>query len=176
MAAANKAPLSRTDVVSEIAAETQLAPRQVDEVVKALEGSLRRALSSGGEVRMSGFGTFRVSERGARTGRNPQTGESIKIAASKNVRFSAAKAFKDAIGGGKSAGKGGAAKGGAAKGGATKGAAKGGAEKGGATKGGAAKAGAAKGGAAKGGATKGAAKGGAAKGGAAKGAAKGGRK
>jgi DNA-binding protein HU-beta len=120
MAAANKAPLSRTDVVSEIAAETQLAPRQVDEVVKALEGSLRRALSSGGEVRMSGFGTFRVSERGARTGRNPQTGEAIKIAASKNVRFSAAKAFKDAIGGGKSAGKGGAAKGGAAKGGAAK--------------------------------------------------------
>jgi len=160
MAAANKAPLSRTDVVSEIAAETQLAPRQVDEVVKALEGSLKRALSSGGEVRMSGFGTFRVSERGARTGRNPQTGESIKIAASKNVRFSAAKAFKDAIGGGKSAGKGGAAKGGASKAGATKG----GAAKGGAAKGGASKAGAAKGGAtkaaAKGGATKGAAKGG----------------
>ena len=172
MAAANKAPLSRTDVVSEIAAETQLAPRQVDEVVKALEGSLRRALSSGGEVRMSGFGTFRVSERGARTGRNPQTGESIKIAASKNVRFSAAKAFKDAIGGGKSAGKGGAAKGGAAKAGAAKGgAAKGGAAKAGAAKGGAAKAGAAKAGASKGGATKAAAKGGATKG-----AAKGGRK
>jgi DNA-binding protein HU-beta len=167
MAAANKAPLSRTDVVSEIAAETQLAPRQVDEVVKALEGSLRRALASGGEVRMSGFGTFRISERGARTGRNPQTGESIKIAASKNVRFSAAKAFKDAIGGGKSAGKGGAAKGGAAKGGASKGAAKAGAAKGGAAKAGAAKAGAAK---------AGAAKGGAAKGGASKGAAKGGRK
>jgi DNA-binding protein HU-beta len=157
MAAANKAPLSRTDVVSEIAAETQLSSRQVDEVVKALEGSLRRALSSGGEVRMSGFGTFRVSERAARPGRNPQTGEAIKIAASKSVRFSAAKAFKDAIGG-KSAGKGGASKGGAAKG-----AAKGGAAKGGATKG-----------AAKG-ASKSAAKGGASKG-AAKGAAKGGRK
>ncbi|HEX8834901.1 MAG TPA: HU family DNA-binding protein, partial [Abditibacteriaceae bacterium] len=116
MAAAkgSTAPLSRADVVSEVSAQVDMPATKVDEVIKAFESSLKRALASGGEVRMLGLGTFKVSQRAARTGRNPATGESIKIAASKNVRFSAGKAFKDAIaGGGK--GKGGAAKAGAAK-------------------------------------------------------------
>ncbi len=99
------APLSRADVVGEVAAETQMPNAQVDHVIRAFESSLKRALGSGGEVRMVGLGTFKVSQRAARMGRNPKTGEPLQIAASKNVRFSAGKAFKEAIGGGKPAAK-----------------------------------------------------------------------
>lgn len=103
MAAAkgSTAPLSRADVVSEVSADVELPASKVDQVLKSFEGSLQRQLASGGEVRILGFGTFRVSERAARKGRNPKTGESIKIAASKNVRFSAGKAMKDAVAGSK---------------------------------------------------------------------------
>lgn len=107
-AAKSSAPLSRADVVDEVAAETKMPNAQVDQVIRAFEGSLKRTLSSGGEVRMVGLGTFKVSDRAARMGRNPKTGEPLQIAASKNVRFSAGKAFKDAIGGG--SGKAGATK------------------------------------------------------------------
>ena len=55
------------------------------------------ALKAGDKVQVVGFGTFEVKERAARTGRNPRTGETLEIAASKNVGFSAAKALKDAI-------------------------------------------------------------------------------
>jgi nucleoid DNA-binding protein len=111
-AANNKAPLSRADVVSEVSAQVELPASKVDEVIKSFEGSLKRALSSGNEVRLIGLGTFKVSSRGARMGRNPKTGEQIRIGASKNVRFTAGKAFKDAVADSK--GKGGA-KGAAAK-------------------------------------------------------------
>jgi DNA-binding protein HU-beta len=97
----NNAPHSRADVVSEVSAQTGMPASQVDQVIRAFEGSLMRKLASGGEVRMLGLGSFKVSQRAARQGRNPKTGESIKIKASKNVRFSAGKAFKDAIAGGK---------------------------------------------------------------------------
>ncbi len=98
-AAKSSAPLSRADVVSEVAAETQMANAQVEHVIRAFENSLKRALGSGGEVRMVGLGTFKVGQRAARMGRNPKTGEPLKIAASKNVRFSAGKAFKEAVSG-----------------------------------------------------------------------------
>lgn len=110
----SSAPLSRADVVSEVSAKTQMPNAQVDQVIRAFEDSLKRTLSSGGEVRMAGLGTFKVSDRAARMGRNPKTGEPLQIAASKNVRFSAGKAFKDAIGGPKS-GSAGKAKAGATK-------------------------------------------------------------
>ena len=89
MADSKNAPLSRADVVSEVSAQMGMPATQVDQVIRAFEGSLIRTLASGGEVRMLGLGSFKVSERAARKGRNPKTGESIKIAASKNVRFSA---------------------------------------------------------------------------------------
>lgn len=108
-----KQPLSRVDVVNEVAAATSMTQTDVDKVIRAYEDSLKRQLASGGEVRIVGFGTFKVSNRAAREGRNPATGDKIKIAASKNVRFSAGKAFKEAV-----ASKGGKAKGAAAKAGA----------------------------------------------------------
>ena len=100
MADSNNAPLSRADVVSEVSAQVDLPASQVETVIRAFEGSLQRALVSGTEVRMLGFGTFKQSSRAARPGRNPSTGAAIKIAASKGVSFKAGKALKDAVNGG----------------------------------------------------------------------------
>lgn len=195
------APLSRGDIVDDVAAQTDLPQSKVDQVTKAYEQTIIRTLASGGEVRIAGFGTFKVSARGERTARNPQTGEPITIAARNVPRFSPGSAFKQSLepaggskGGAKGGSKGAAAKGGA-KGGATgvakggsgggsKGGSSGGAKGGAGGASGGSKSGAA--GAAKGGATS-AAKGGAgggskggsgggAKGGAAKGGAKGSKK
>ena len=124
MAVSKNAPLSRADVVSQVATQTSMPATQVDQVIRAFEGSLMSALASGTEVRMLGLGSFKVSERAARKGRNPKTGESIKIAASKNVRFSAGKAFKDAVSGKKGAKKAAPAKAAGAKAAPAKAAAK----------------------------------------------------
>jgi DNA-binding protein HU-beta len=69
------------------------AARAVDSVIEAVTDALRR----GDQVTIVGFGTFSVRDRAARTGRNPQTGEEIKISASKNPLFKAGKALKDAV-------------------------------------------------------------------------------
>ncbi len=58
---------------------------------------MSKAVADGGSVQLIGFGTFSTGERSARTGRNPQTGETIEIAAAKTVKFTAGKAFKDAV-------------------------------------------------------------------------------
>ena len=68
--------------------------------VEALTGAITDALKQGEEVRIAGFGTFAISERGERQGRNPQTGEQITIAAFKAAKFTASKAVKDALNGG----------------------------------------------------------------------------
>jgi DNA-binding protein HU-beta len=65
--------------------------------VDALYESQVKSLKKDGGFTVVGFGTFKVSKRGARKGRNPQTGEAIKIAASKSVRFKASKSLKDSL-------------------------------------------------------------------------------
>ena len=77
-----------------------LTKADAGKVLEALIGSITDALKQGDEVRIAGFGTFGISERGERQGRNPQTGEAITIAASKAAKFTAAKAVKDALNGG----------------------------------------------------------------------------
>ncbi|MDA9553526.1 HU family DNA-binding protein [Emcibacteraceae bacterium] len=79
---ANSAGLSKTD-----------AGKAVDSVIDAISG----ALAAGGEVRMTGFGTFSTASRAASTGRNPRTGEAIQIAASTRPKFKAGKSLKDAV-------------------------------------------------------------------------------
>ncbi|MCW9088775.1 MAG: HU family DNA-binding protein [Gammaproteobacteria bacterium] len=69
------------------------AGRALDSMIDSVSGALKQ----GDTVNLIGFGTFMVRERAARTGRNPRTGESIKIAASKNPSFKAGKALKDAV-------------------------------------------------------------------------------
>jgi len=83
-----------TETVAELADLTKAdAARAVDAVIEAITN----ALKEGEQVTIVGFGTFQVRERGARTGRNPKTGEAIEIAASKMPAFKAGKALKDAV-------------------------------------------------------------------------------
>lgn len=89
--------MNKNDLVAAVADATGLskadAGKAVDGTLDAITGSLKK----GGEVRLVGFGTFSVAKRAASTGRNPRTGESIKIPASKQPKFKAGKALKDAV-------------------------------------------------------------------------------
>src|SRR5690606_24837669 len=86
---------SKTDVISEVASVTGLTKTSISEVVDTFLDTVQNWVASGNEVVFIGFGTFGVSQRAARTGRNPQTGAEIKIAASNSPKFKAGKAFKD---------------------------------------------------------------------------------
>ena len=71
--------------------------KETEKAYKAFIETVTEALKEGEKVQLVGFGTFDIGERATREGRNPQTGESIQIAASKSPRFKAGKAFKDAV-------------------------------------------------------------------------------
>jgi DNA-binding protein HU-beta len=96
---------SRSDIVSEVAEGLGETQAKVDLIVRAYEDAVTASLAKGGEVRLAGFGSFKVSKRAARTARNPQTGDPIKVAARKVARFQPAKALKDAVDGAKPAAK-----------------------------------------------------------------------
>ena len=89
--------MNKNELISSIASETGLTKTDAAKAVDAFVSSISSALKSGDEVRLVGFGTFEIRERGERTGRNPQTKETITIAASKAPVFKAGKAFKDAV-------------------------------------------------------------------------------
>ncbi len=89
--------MHKTDLVVALANNEQLSAHKADLVVSAFVEQITNALSRGETVSLLGFGSFNVSERAARTGRNPQTGAEIQIAASKAVTFKAGKALKDAV-------------------------------------------------------------------------------
>ena len=91
--------MNKTDLVNVVAAETELTKKDVEAIVNATVSAITKALVDGDKVQLIGFGTFEVKEVGEREGRNPKTGESIKIAASKKAAFSASKALKDALNG-----------------------------------------------------------------------------
>ena len=71
----------------------------VEDVLKSFVDVVSKELKNGGKIQLVGFGTFEVSERAAREGRNPQTGETMKIEASKSPKFKAGKALKDMVNG-----------------------------------------------------------------------------
>ncbi len=87
--------MNKGDLVEKIAEATGLTKKDSEASVNAFVDTIQAALKSGEKVAIAGFGTFDVSNRKARTGRNPQTGEEIKIAASKTPKFKAGKSFKD---------------------------------------------------------------------------------
>ena len=87
--------LSRTDITQAIAAKVELSNSQIESVVKEFEAVIAGQLKAKGEVRLLGFGTFKTSERAAREGRNPKTGEPLSIAARSVVQFVPAKALKE---------------------------------------------------------------------------------
>ncbi|MDO4432384.1 MAG: HU family DNA-binding protein [Aerococcaceae bacterium] len=88
---------NKAELVEKVASKTNLTKKDVTAAIEALFESITEELAAGEKVQLIGFGTFEVRERSARTGRNPQTGETIKIAASKVPGFKAGKALKDAI-------------------------------------------------------------------------------
>ena len=78
-----------------MAEQTNLSKKDVEAALKAFIGVVAEELKKGEKVQLVGFGTFEVSERAAREGRNPQTGETMQIKASKTPKFKAGKALKD---------------------------------------------------------------------------------
>lgn len=89
--------MTKANIVDAVATKTGVTKKAAEAAVNAALEAVTEALKAGDKVQVFGFGTFEVKERAARTGRNPRTGETLEIAASKNVGFSAAKALKDAI-------------------------------------------------------------------------------
>jgi DNA-binding protein HU-beta len=89
--------MNKSELVSAIAEKAGLTKAQAAAALDATVGAVTTALSKGDQVAIIGFGTFKVGERAARTGRNPQTGAEMKIPAAKVPKFSAGKALKDAV-------------------------------------------------------------------------------
>ena len=89
--------MNKNDLVASVATSAKLSKADAARAVEATLGNIAKALKSGTEVRLVGFGTFTVSRRAASEGRNPRTGERIKIPASKQPKFKAGKALKDAV-------------------------------------------------------------------------------
>lgn len=89
--------MNRRELVQAVAAHTGVDGKQVDQVLRGFTDVVTAVVSKGEPVGISGFAKFSKVERAARTGRNPQTGETIKIKASKKARITPLKAFKDAV-------------------------------------------------------------------------------
>jgi len=89
--------MNKSELIEAVASEADLSKADATRVTDAVLDSISKALRNGDQVAIVGFGTFSVRERAARTGRNPQTGETINIKASKTPGFKAGKALKDAV-------------------------------------------------------------------------------
>lgn len=89
--------MNRTELVAAMAEKTQLSKKDADLALKAFIDVVSEEMKKGEKVQLVGFGTFEVSERAAREGRNPATGEAMTIKASKAPKFKAGKALKDLI-------------------------------------------------------------------------------
>ena len=89
--------MNKSELIDAVAEAAELSKADAGRAVDGFVGVISKALKKGDSVTLVGFGTFEVRARGARTGRNPRTGEEIKIAASNNPAFKAGKALKDAV-------------------------------------------------------------------------------
>jgi DNA-binding protein HU-beta len=89
--------MNKTDLIEKVSHNTELNKTAAARAVDATFDIIANSLRGGDSVTLSGFGTFSVTNRSARTGRNPRTGEAIAIAASKNPKFKAGKGLKDAV-------------------------------------------------------------------------------
>lgn len=89
--------MTKADLIDAIADGADLTKVKADEALTIALDAIKKAVAKGDSVQLVGFGSFSSGSRAARMGRNPKTGEAIKIAASKTVKFTAGKAFKDAV-------------------------------------------------------------------------------
>ena len=89
--------MTKDELVEKIAGDAGISKKEAGASLKAVTSGISGALAKGDSLTLVGFGTFSVSNRAARTGRNPQTGETIQIKASKGAKFKAGKALKAAV-------------------------------------------------------------------------------
>ena len=89
--------MNKAELIAAVAENAELTKKDAEKAVKAFIEVVTDELKKGEKVQLVGFGTFEVSERAAREGRNPQTGETMTIAASKAPKFKAGKALKDLV-------------------------------------------------------------------------------
>lgn len=89
--------MNKTELVAAVAEQAGISKKDAEAAVKAFTDVIAEAMKAGDKVQLVGFGTFEVSERAAREGRNPRTGETMTIEASKTPKFKAGKALKDLV-------------------------------------------------------------------------------
>ena len=89
--------MNKTELIAAVAEKAKISKKDAEKAVKAFTDAVAEELAKGGKVQLVGFGNFEVSERPAREGRNPRTGETMTIAASKTPKFKPGKALKDEI-------------------------------------------------------------------------------
>lgn len=89
--------MQKSDLIEKIAGEAGISKAAADRALSSLLNNITKAMKKGDRISLVGFGTFSISKRSARTGRNPQTGAEIKIKAKKVPKFSAGKSLKDAV-------------------------------------------------------------------------------
>jgi len=89
--------MNKAELIDAMAKETGLTKKDAGAALASFIATVSKEMKKGGSVQLIGFGTFEVGKRAARTGRNPQTGEAIKIKAAKTPKFKAGKALKDTV-------------------------------------------------------------------------------
>lgn len=89
--------MNKTEFIAAVADSAELSKKDAEKAVNAFTEVITKTLKKGDKVQLVGFGTFEVTKRAAREGRNPQTGQAMKIKASKSPKFKAGKALKDAL-------------------------------------------------------------------------------
>ncbi len=89
--------MTKAELIDKMAGDANISKAAAQKAMDSFIDGIKKSLKKGNKVTLVGFGTFSVGKRAARKGRNPQTGETIKIKASKTPKFKAGKAFKDAI-------------------------------------------------------------------------------
>lgn len=89
--------MNKKDLIKSVSEQTDITLANAEKAINAITNNITNELAGGGNVSLIGFGAFQVKERAARNGRNPQTGDTIKIAAAKIPSFKAGKALKDTV-------------------------------------------------------------------------------
>lgn len=89
--------MNKTELIASVAEKAELSKKDAEKAVSALLESVTETLKAGDRIALTGFGTFEVKERAARTGKNPRTGEPVQIAAARVPVFKAGKVLKDAV-------------------------------------------------------------------------------
>jgi len=89
--------MTKAELVAAMASEANLSKADAERALKAFLENVTKSLKTSGKLTLTGFGTFLVANRAARTGRNPQTGAPIQIKAGKTIRFKAGKALKESL-------------------------------------------------------------------------------